>query len=100
MTDDAVTAGPDQLDAWLDNSGFVDVALGAWTGAIDEADLDDPWADKIRDVPTLTDAQRSFLLGDIISAADDIPTSDDLERASHDIIEIPSDPDDIAPFDG
>ncbi len=99
MTDDAVTAGPDRLDAWLNNSGFVDVELDTWTGAIDEADLDDPWANAVHDTPTLTDAQRSFLLGDVISTSDDIPTSDDLARASDDIIDIPSDPGDITPFD-
>ena len=96
MTDDAMTGGSDQLDTWLDSLGFIDLELDAWVGAVDDADLDDPWANTRVDPPTLTDAQRRFLLGDV----DVAPDAADLEAASAEIIDIPSDPDAVEPFDG
>ena len=61
---------------------------------MDDTDLDDPWGRVVIEVPALTDAQRRFLLGGF----DVTPTADDLDRASDEIIDIPSDPDDIEPF--
>ncbi len=104
MTDDADNGNrarntqatePDRLDAWLDDSGFVDVELDGWAGFVDDADLDDPWADAIIAVPRLTDAQLDYLTGN----ADEAPTPEDVARADDVIIEIPSDPNDITPFD-
>lgn len=96
MSDDAIGANDaaqdvTMLDDWLGAAGFVDAELdiSEWVdiGPSDD-ERDDPWADVAVDVPTLTDAQRQFLLG-----------ADDIAAADAEIIAIPDDPDDIAPFD-
>ena len=98
MTDDANDADRDMtaLDDWLGAAGFVDAELditdwndlGPSDGDSGSAGTgDDPWADVIIDMPTLTDAQRQFLLG-----------ADELAAADAEIIAIPGDPDDIEPF--
>ncbi len=88
MTDDADDALR-RLDDWLDAAGFVDAND---LDAIDANDplghTDDPWGDVTIVISPLTSEQRVFLLG-----------TDDLVAADELIIDIPTDPDDIDPFD-
>jgi hypothetical protein len=97
---DAAAQGPMAIDEWLGAAGFADAELdpSGWV-EVDESNADkrdDPWADIIIEPPTLTAAQRRFLLG-----STDFTDSGavDLAAADAEIIEIPDDPDHIDPFE-
>ncbi len=85
--------GAHGLGDWLDAAGFVDADL-APGDHVDSDQLDDPWGDVEFDLPTLTTAQRSFLLD-----GDTMTDAGSLAEADAEIIDIPGDIDDIDPFE-
>ncbi len=99
MSDDAGIPGPASIDDWLGAAGFIDAELVdvEWVDEVDDVEREDPWADVAIDLPTLTAAQRQYLLGgDGVSGPE---AADDIAAADAEIIDIPTDPDDVEPFD-
>ena len=99
MSDDAGVPAPPSIDDWLGAAGFIDAELDAaeWVDQVDDAEREDPWADVVIDLPTLTVAQRQYLLGG--NGVPGMATADDIRAADVEIIDIPTDPNDVEPFD-
>lgn len=83
----------ERLHDWLEAAGLESADA---LPPLASGDLDDPWGDATIAPVRLSDEQRSYL----VAGLDDDPLdADELARADAEIIDIPTDIDDIEPFD-